>query len=179
MHIFCRSQLNEGERFTTSADDSLQITRLLTAWRRSGIGQEPQWGDRCAVRGPQKEIRHTTFEACTLASFGRPRCAIRRGVHRRMWHQQRLSAQRLSAVGPSCDAFPAIDVGIPLDEMDAATESIAFAQASNATISSLHKSAIISVSGSRSGASSWIFYQQPEGKSRRRTQPRQRARGGL
>jgi hypothetical protein len=33
------------------------------------------------------------------------------------------------------NAFLAIDVGIPLDEMDAATQSIAFAQASNATIS--------------------------------------------
>jgi len=32
------------------------------------------------------------------------------------------------------NAFLAIDVGIPLDEMDAATQSIAFAQASNATI---------------------------------------------
>ena len=32
------------------------------------------------------------------------------------------------------NAFFAIDVGIPLDEMDAATQSIAFAQASNATI---------------------------------------------
>ena len=33
-----------------------------------------------------------------------------------------------------CNSFLAIDVGIPLDEMDAATQSIAFAQASNATI---------------------------------------------
>ena len=32
------------------------------------------------------------------------------------------------------NAFLAIDVGIPFDEMDAATQSIAFAQASNATI---------------------------------------------
>jgi hypothetical protein len=32
------------------------------------------------------------------------------------------------------NAFLAIDVGIPLDEMDAATQSIAFAQSSNATI---------------------------------------------
>ena len=32
------------------------------------------------------------------------------------------------------NVFLAIDVGIPLDEMDAATQSIAFAQASNATI---------------------------------------------
>ena len=32
------------------------------------------------------------------------------------------------------NAFLAIDVGIPLDEMDAATQSIAFAQASNATV---------------------------------------------
>jgi hypothetical protein len=32
------------------------------------------------------------------------------------------------------NSFLAIDVGIPLDEMDAATQSIAFAQASNATI---------------------------------------------
>jgi len=32
------------------------------------------------------------------------------------------------------NAFLAIDVGIPLDEMDAATQSIAFAQTSNATI---------------------------------------------
>ena len=32
------------------------------------------------------------------------------------------------------NAFLAIDVGIPLDEMDAATQSIGFAQASNATI---------------------------------------------
>ena len=32
------------------------------------------------------------------------------------------------------NAFLAIDVGIPLDEMDAATQSIAFAQASNTTI---------------------------------------------
>jgi hypothetical protein len=32
------------------------------------------------------------------------------------------------------NAFLAIDVGIPLEEMDAATQSIAFAQASNATI---------------------------------------------
>lgn len=32
------------------------------------------------------------------------------------------------------NAFLAIDVGIPLDEMDAATQSIAFATASNATI---------------------------------------------
>ncbi|WP_227378486.1 DUF7509 family protein [Haladaptatus halobius] len=32
------------------------------------------------------------------------------------------------------NAFLAIDVGIPLDEMDAATQSIAFAHASNATI---------------------------------------------
>jgi hypothetical protein len=32
------------------------------------------------------------------------------------------------------NAFLAIDVGIPLNEMDAATQSIAFAQASNATI---------------------------------------------
>ena len=32
------------------------------------------------------------------------------------------------------NAFLAIDVGIPLDEMDAATQSIAFAQASNATL---------------------------------------------
>jgi hypothetical protein len=32
------------------------------------------------------------------------------------------------------NAFLAIDIGIPLDEMDAATQSIAFAQASNATI---------------------------------------------
>jgi hypothetical protein len=32
------------------------------------------------------------------------------------------------------NAFLAIDVGIPLDKMDAATQSIAFAQASNATI---------------------------------------------
>ncbi|SDY16231.1 DUF7509 family protein [Halobellus clavatus] len=32
------------------------------------------------------------------------------------------------------NAFLAIDVGIPLDEMDAATQSIAFAQASNVTI---------------------------------------------
>ncbi len=32
------------------------------------------------------------------------------------------------------NAFLAIDVGIPLDEMDAATQSIAFSQASNATI---------------------------------------------
>ena len=32
------------------------------------------------------------------------------------------------------NTFLAIDVGIPLDEMDAATQSIAFAQASNATI---------------------------------------------
>ena len=32
------------------------------------------------------------------------------------------------------NAFLAIDVGIPLDEMDAATQSIAFAKASNATI---------------------------------------------
>ena len=32
------------------------------------------------------------------------------------------------------NAFLAIDVGIPLEEMDAATRSIAFAQASNATI---------------------------------------------
>jgi len=32
------------------------------------------------------------------------------------------------------NAFLAIDVGIPLDEMDAATQSIAFARASNATI---------------------------------------------
>ena len=32
------------------------------------------------------------------------------------------------------NAFLAIDVGIPLDEMDAATQSIAFARASNATV---------------------------------------------
>jgi len=32
------------------------------------------------------------------------------------------------------NAFLAIDVGIPLDEMDAATQSIAFAEASNATV---------------------------------------------
>jgi len=32
------------------------------------------------------------------------------------------------------NAFLAIDVGIPLEEMDAATQSIAFAQASNATV---------------------------------------------
>lgn len=32
------------------------------------------------------------------------------------------------------NAFLAIDVGIPLDEMDAATQSIAFAQASNVTV---------------------------------------------
>lgn len=32
------------------------------------------------------------------------------------------------------NAFLAIDVGVPLDEMDAATQSIAFAQASNVTI---------------------------------------------
>jgi len=32
------------------------------------------------------------------------------------------------------NAFLAIDVGIPLDEMDAATQSIAFAKASNATV---------------------------------------------
>ena len=32
------------------------------------------------------------------------------------------------------NAFLAIDVGVPLEEMDAATQSIAFAQASNATI---------------------------------------------
>ena len=32
------------------------------------------------------------------------------------------------------NAYLAIDVGIPLDEMDAATQSIAFAQASNATV---------------------------------------------
>lgn len=32
------------------------------------------------------------------------------------------------------NAFVAIDVGIPLEEMDAATQSIAFARASNATI---------------------------------------------
>ena len=32
------------------------------------------------------------------------------------------------------DAFLAIDVGIPLDEMDAATQSIAFARASNAIV---------------------------------------------
>lgn len=32
------------------------------------------------------------------------------------------------------DAFLAIDVGIPLDEMDAATQSIEFARASNATV---------------------------------------------
>lgn len=32
------------------------------------------------------------------------------------------------------NAFLAIDVGIPLDEMDAATQSITFAQASNATV---------------------------------------------
>jgi hypothetical protein len=32
------------------------------------------------------------------------------------------------------NAFLAIDVGVPLEEMDAATQSIAFAQASNATV---------------------------------------------
>ena len=36
--------------------------------------------------------------------------------------------------GRGFNAFLAIDVGIPLDKMDAATQSIAFAQASNATI---------------------------------------------
>lgn len=36
--------------------------------------------------------------------------------------------------GPGVNAFLAIDIDIPLDEMDAATQSIAFARASNAVV---------------------------------------------
>ena len=75
-------------------------------------------------------------------------------------------------------AFLAIDVGIDLDEMDAATQSIVFAQASNATISLPQRSAIISASGSRSGVSSKIFYTQLECRGRQLTRHHQSAHDG-
>jgi hypothetical protein len=69
-------------------------------------------------------------------------------------------------------------VGIPLGEMEAAIQIIAFAQASNATISSPHRSAITSALGSRSGSCSKISCRQLECRGRQPTRHHQRARDG-